>query len=124
MTNVSAVKAKLKPPAIGIIINAVIGLGFSLYMFFLQQGPMGSISQEQGALLKTWNILCLAGHIFCIYGAVQVMNAKQYGLAVASSIVTIVTGLQTFIGLPIGIWALIVLLKSEVKLGFAENSTT
>ncbi len=59
-----------------------------------------------------------------IYGAIQMMKGKKYGFAKASAILAIIpfTSCCFLIGIPIGIWALTVLSKSDVKALFrGEN---
>jgi hypothetical protein len=61
----------------------------------------------------------IAGPIL-IFGAMQMRKLKMYGLAMTSSILGMIpcTGC-CLVGLPIGIWALIILLKPEVKSAFS-----
>jgi hypothetical protein len=120
MTDVSVVKAKLKPPAIAIIVNAVIGIAACLFMLMLFSDiPINYESQR--IMLMAWNtflILAFPALAFSIYGALQMMNARKYGFAMTSAIITILFGFIIMIGFPIGIWALIVLLKHENKSAF------
>ncbi len=71
------------------------------------------------------NFLVLLTSGLVIYGAIQMMNLRKYGLAMASAIVAMIPcfGPCCCIGLPIGIWALVVLNKPEVKAAFANAST-
>jgi hypothetical protein len=74
-------------------------------------------------LAQTLCILFFPTLAFSIYGALQMMNARKYGFAIASAIITILSGCVVVIGFPIGIWALIVLLKPEIKSAFAGNDS-
>lgn len=55
-----------------------------------------------------------------LYGALKMMNLQQYGLAMAASIVAMLPciSLGCCIGLPVGIWSIVVLVKPEVKSAF------
>jgi len=55
-----------------------------------------------------------------IYGAVQMMGGRKYGLSKAAAIVSILplTSCCFLVGIPIGIWALVVLGKPDVKAFF------
>jgi hypothetical protein len=56
-----------------------------------------------------------------IYGAIQMRSLKMYGLAVTSAILVMIpcfTSCCCLIGLGGGIWALVVLMKPEVKAAF------
>jgi len=58
-----------------------------------------------------------------IYGAVKMFNGSSYGWAKASSILAIIpfTSCCFLIGAPIGIWALVVLSRPEVKMFFGRG---
>lgn len=122
-TDASVVKAKLKPPAIALIVNAGIGLASCVFgLMSLGDVPVYYESQRTALrAMQTLNILALPAFVFSIYSALQMMNAKKHGFAVTSAIITIFYCFQTLIGLPIGIWALIVLLRSDTKFAFARE---
>jgi len=69
-----------------------------------------------GALIK----LALAG--FIVYGALQMRELKNYGLAMAASIVALIPcyGPCCCLAIPFGIWSLVVLAKPEVKAAFED----
>jgi hypothetical protein len=52
-----------------------------------------------------------------ILGAIQMLRRRMYGLAIASSILAMINieCLCCVLGLPVGIWSLVVLLKPEVR---------
>lgn len=57
-----------------------------------------------------------------VFAAIKIMNLKSRGLGVLASVVSMVPILSGFcccMGLPVGIWVLIVMGKPEVKAGFA-----
>jgi hypothetical protein len=62
--------------------------------------------------------LLLSGLIF--FGAMKMKKLESYGLAMAASIIAMIPCLSPccLIGLPIGIWAVVVLVKPEVKSAF------
>ena len=124
MTDVSVVGAKLKPPAIAIMISAGISLAVSLFrLMVLQDFPI--YSEQQRLILRavqTLSILSFPALAFSIYGALQMMNGRKHGFAITSAIITILSGFVALIGFPIGIWALVVLLKPETKSSFISNS--
>ena len=83
----------------------------------------GTASDKVIAVVHTLSILLITASAFSIYGALQMMNARKHGFAMTSAIITILTGfLGTLIGIPIGIWSLIVLLKPEIKSAFDGKS--
>ncbi|MDQ3712199.1 MAG: hypothetical protein M3388_08285 [Acidobacteriota bacterium] len=69
-------------------------------------------------------LLALIVASIIIYGAIQMMKGRKLGLAKASAILAIVpfTSCCFLIGIPVGIWALTVLGKPDVKAVFrGEN---
>lgn len=59
---------------------------------------------------------------FIIYAALKMKALEAWGVAVAGSILAIVVSPGNWIGLPIGIWALVVLTRPPVRLAFAQKS--
>lgn len=126
---------KVKVPAIGLII--VGALNFGLGLLTVLSGLLrltGIISEDKiptnevekiGYLVGTFGGYAIAfiGLIVApiiIYGAIQMMNGKSYKLAKTSAILAIIPLISCcfVVGIPVGIWALVVLNKSEVKAFF------
>lgn len=65
------------------------------------------------------NLLGIALSGFVIFGALKMRNLQGHGLALGAAIVSIIpcSGCCC-IGLPVGIWALVMLLKPEIKSQF------
>jgi hypothetical protein len=56
-----------------------------------------------------------------IFGGIKMKNLQSYGLAMAAAVIAMLPctiGWCCLFGLPIGIWALVVLMKPEVKAAF------
>jgi hypothetical protein len=65
------------------------------------------------------NIFGLALNSFIIFGALKMKNLENRGLAMAASIVALIPCFTCYcIGIPVGIWSLVVLSKPEVKAAF------
>lgn len=126
------VSGKVLPPAIVLTIVGVLGIGFSLFnaMYALQEpkvdpnappflqeiqknsfGPTAAIVQSVFVVVNA----------FIILGAIQMMRMKTWGLAVAATIVAMLNfgSLCCVLGLPIGIWSLVVLMMDDVKRSFS-----
>ncbi len=58
---------------------------------------------------------------FMIFAATKMMRLRGYGLAIAASILPMVAWPVNLIGLPIGIWALVVLSQRDVRAAFAAE---
>lgn len=132
-------------PAIGLIVTASLGILFELWGIFtivsgienaqlnafysrfntaqnaemmrmmqMTVGPLGIAIRCVGILI------CL----FLLYGALKMKKLESYGLSVAVSILAMIPCVAPcyspccIVGLPIGIWALVVLSKPEIKGSF------
>ena len=91
------------------IFGSSIGMldGSGQYPQLMLQGGLGIV---QGAI-------SLACSIVIILGAIKMMKLESYGFAMASAIIAMVPCFSPCccLGLPIGIWALVVLSNAEVK---------
>jgi len=58
--------------------------------------------------------------LLILFGAVQMMQIRSYAWAVVAAIVAIVA--CSLIGFPVGIWALVVLMRADVRETFANRS--
>ena len=59
-----------------------------------------------------------------IFAALKMKRLQAYGLAVAASILAIIISPGNLIGLPIGIWALVVLSQRDVRAAFGRKRAT
>jgi hypothetical protein len=133
-------RQKLRAPAIGLIIagslNGMTGLLALLSGLFRLTGIAGKESlpsdqaEKMGFMIGTIvpymiAFLSLALAPVIIYGAVQMIQGKKAGLAKIAAILAIVpaTSCCFLIGIPMGIWSLVVLAKPEVKAVFRPSGT-
>ena len=119
-------------PAIGLIVVAVIGFimqAMSIVMNLLgvglasTQGPGAQFQQMLSGVVGI--IFAVIGMIvagFILFGALKMKSLQSYGLAMAAAIIAMVPCISPCccIGLPVGIWALLVLMNAEVKAGFYQ----
>ncbi|HEX9723140.1 MAG TPA: hypothetical protein VGC53_02535 [Vicinamibacteria bacterium] len=119
-------------PATGLLITAVIG-GFFVFLsllFNLFGFSMGAMmaedAQEQfmqwmsGGFGIASSVLGLLVAGFLIYASMEMKKLSQWGLAVGASVVAMLPCVSPccLIGLPVGIWCLVVLTKPEIKTAF------
>jgi len=123
--------AQVNGPAIGLIVVAglgalaqVISLIFNLagasFLASSQMPKEAWANMFSGTIGVVSNIiaLLLSGLIF--FGAMKMKKLENFGLAMTASIIAMIPCFSPccLIGLPIGIWALVVLSKPEVKSAF------
>jgi hypothetical protein len=81
---------------------------------------MGYIDMMTGTMGVVNVIVGLVCSILVILGAIRMKNLQSYGLAMTSAILALIpcTSPCCILGVPFGIWALVVLSKPEVKAAF------
>jgi hypothetical protein len=127
----SAAQEQVNGPAIGLIIVAI--LGFMLQAAALAFNIAGKsllpatqmqneawVNMFSGAIGVVSNIIAILVSGLILFGGIQMRKLDSYGLAMTASIVALIPCISPccVVGLPIGIWALVVLSKPEVKSAF------
>ena len=132
-------KSKVLPPAIALIVAAALGLVMSFVGIttalsavppqvdpnappILQEfvrGTHGPIAAAIQSLFAGLNCLIL-------FGSIQMLRFKMRGLAITASILSMINlgNCCCLLGLPFGIWALVVLFMEDVRSAFAQVSNT
>lgn len=119
-------------PALGLMITAIVGLillvlGISLVIVKIATSS-GSLSYDTPTMSGlVFNLFFYAFqsavHLFVIYGTHCMRERKNFPIAIATAIVSLIPfiGICCLTGLPFGIWALIVLSKPEVRDLFSKQ---
>jgi hypothetical protein len=124
-------QGQVKGPAIGLLVMGMINcLTIPPFLAYLMLGstsyapPPPALIQTLAALAASI-LISLAPGIFTIFAALKMKRLEAYGLAVAAGILTIIASPAFFlIGLPIGIWALVILSQKDVRTAFKRKRTT
>jgi hypothetical protein len=117
-------------PAIGLMIVAIVGFLWQVAnlvwrMFFsavaasqANQPEWVTMLSGTGAIVGA--ILGLLSSILVLFGALKMKKLESHGLAMAVSIIAMIPCVSPccLIGIPIGIWSLVMLSKPEVKSAF------
>jgi len=128
---------QVQGPAIGLLVVGALGvlaqlIGlaaniFGVGMSGLQDMGGGSAATDRylqyfsGGIGIVVGIIGLAIYGFVIWAALQMKQLRKWTLAVVASIAAMLPcSCCCIVGLPIGIWALIVLMKPEVKSAFSD----
>jgi hypothetical protein len=131
--NAAAAAAKVKGPAISLIVIAALGILGQLGSMVANLAGMRSMPADLPPQYERWvtmmsgglgvlaTVIALAIGGLIIFGAMKMMNLQNYGLAMAASIVAMIPCLSPCccLGLPIGIWSIVVLSNAEVKASFS-----
>lgn len=124
----------LSGPAIALIITAGLGIFLQLlsiarHLFGMAAMPMLTNDLGEGARWVRLMVgpiglatafVALAIGVVVLMGALRMKDGRSYGFAMAATILAMVPCISPCccLGLPFGIWALVVLLKPEVKTAF------
>ncbi len=117
-------------PATGLLCVAIIGFLAQVIGLIFNLGAgaamMGHQANNPFAAMGSPVFSIIGGVIgilvsgFIVFGALKMKKLENHGLAMATSIIAMIPCISPccIIGLPIGIWALVVLAKPEVKSAF------
>ena len=104
------------------LLMNILGVGFGAMNAGQQQQPMPAWANLlSGGLGIFFSILGIAMAGLILVGALKMMKRQNHGLAMTAAIIAMVPCVSPccWVGLPIGIWALVVLSKPEVKDSFS-----
>lgn len=134
------IERKVSPPAIALMVTAGLGILFAvigILMGLLGMGMAGMGGGMQGfggEEIPSWlapmmsgtfqivsNFIGIAVGCLILFAAMQMKKLTNWGLSLAGAIVAMIPCVSPccVLGLPFGIWALVVLLKPEVKASFS-----
>jgi hypothetical protein len=118
-------------PAIGLIVVAILGVIVQIAALIFNLVGASFLASSQmpkeawanmfsGTIGVVSGIICILMGGLILFGALKMKKLESYGLAMAASIIAMIPCISPccFIGLPIGIWAVVVLSKPEVKSAF------
>jgi hypothetical protein len=123
-------------PAIGLIVVAILGffaqVASIIWQLFFAAGmaasmaanqpamPFGNMKMFSGTISVVFGAIGIATSILIFFGGLKMKKLENYGLAMAASVIAMIPCISPccLLGLPIGIWALVVLSKPEVKSAF------
>jgi len=132
---------RIKIPAIALIVVSSIGVLYYIFSAILTlvggaqpmqntagmppewQHFMERMQQNQhGPMAFIISLAFVAMNAFVLFGSIKMLKLQSYGLAVAASVIAMLPcgmGCCCVFSIPIGIWALVVLNKPEVKSQFS-----
>ena len=127
-----AIRAQVQGPAIGLMVTALLSIGLSLTgllmnligasRFAFHRGMHSEIwgGMMSGSLGQLTNFVSLGISALVLFGAYKMQRLENHAFAVLASILALLpcTSPCCVIGLPIGIWALVVLYRPGVREAF------
>ena len=129
--NAGIAQSKVSGPAIGLMVTAGVGIFAQLIGILLSILGIGlgsAFGEEQarylylfaGAMGMIIRVVLIILGVVVFLGAQRMKNLESYNFAMAAAIIALIpcTSPCCILGLPIGIWALVVLLSQDVKPAF------
>ncbi len=123
-------KEALNLPSLFIVIVAGLSALYALYSLasnplanippdVLNNPDLAPIVKASASFGKVFSVIAIGIYGFTVFGALKMRNLQSYGMAMASAItVMLPCTCCCVLGLPAGIWALVMLNKPEVKAAF------
>ena len=131
--------ARVQGPATGLIVTAVLGMVGCIFGAVMNLVNMGApapdlppdappqmaqmfkmISTMSGPLGVVQSIVGIGLAVVILLGALKLKNLQSYGFAMTAAIIALVPCISPccLVGLPVGIWALVVMNDASVKAAF------
>jgi hypothetical protein len=135
----SADASKVSAPATALLVISILNILGALYGMVSNlmtlggavqvpvEAPQGvdpqmfmRMMQGAGAMGIVFNVLAIVVAVVILLGALKMKKLESYGLSMTAAILAMIPCLSPccILGLPFGIWALVVLNKPEVKSAF------
>jgi hypothetical protein len=125
-------RSQLSGPSVGLLVTGIIGGILELTSFIAMLFGTSwmavmeeDIPEKMEGMFKAsfWTASSLVGifiAVFLIYASTKMREASQWGMCVAAAVLAMIPCISPccLIGLPIGIWCLVVLTKPEIKAVF------
>ena len=105
--------------SLALIIDVILA-----FMLFSGGNQIPNAEAEQVQLLvrAIWSFVILVASCFCLWSGINMVRVRGYGICRFGAILAVVpcVGPCCLIGIPFGIWALVVLSKPEVRASFPD----
>lgn len=135
MSSADSAENEVSAPAIALMVVSLIAVGLGTLglvfdVFLLASGAIaqleavndGPIRESTAITIRMiWGFVLIIAAIFVFYGSLQMKQLRNYQVARSAAIVAVIPclGPCCLLGIPFGIWALIVLGKPHVRDAFA-----
>ena len=117
-----AVRQRTRAPGIGLMVAGLINCGIALILMLAWSivSVTSGLTSPGSVITGSIGLIFTATGLLTFVGAQRMMRLQSYGLAVAAGVLQLVPSPGSLLGLPIGIWTLVVLTRHEVHAAFIE----
>ena len=124
---------QVQGPSTGLLVKGILGgiieltvliaeiIGRSFKALWLDEVPEDYVEFLESGFGVASSLVGIVVAVFIIYVSLKMKDLKQWGLCVTASILAMIPCISPccIVGLPIGIWCLVVLMRPEVKNAFS-----
>ncbi len=132
-TDLIVVRRLVRGPALALIALSIAAMLIDItivqHAVFIDASLMlKEYGREKGMIWIAANVGCnsllFVVHLIVLAGAIKMLKLRAYSIAVTSAVVSLIPFCSpiVFLGVPFGIWALVVLSKNSVRDGFWANA--
>lgn len=120
---------RVSAPAIGLMVAGGLSAGFTLlYILFVAIIGVAAIADKEAAdalpgvgIMVGFATIKLALDALTIFAGYQMRQLRSWGLSLAGAVTALLPcSICCIIGLPMGIWAIVVLIDQDVKRNFVS----
>ena len=122
-------------PSTGLLVTGILGgiieltfliaeiIGRSFKSLWLDEIPEDYLEFFESGFSIASSLVGIVVAVFIIYVSLKMKDLNQWGLCVTASILAMIPCISPccIVGLPIGIWCLVILLRPEVKDAFSRD---
>jgi len=124
---------RVKGPAIALLVTAIIGIVLALLGLLLnalgvtvgaaEGGDQGLANMASGGVGVAQSIVGIIVGVVILMGALKMKDLQSYGFAMTAAILAMIPCVSPccLLGLPFGIWAIVILSNAEVKAAFQSK---
>ncbi len=116
------VRRQVKAPAIALLVTGILNW-VAIPFIVIITAAIARGKNLHGGLLIWVPLAALIFSSLMIVAGLKMKRLEAYGLAITGSILAMLISPGNLVGLPVGIWALVVLSHREVREAFARNKT-
>ena len=116
-----AISSQVKGPATGLLFTGILNCtGFPAVAGIVVLKGLHQNSPIPEKMLPFVAFMGFVAGGLMIFGALKMRRLEAYGITITGSILAMVVSPGSLVGFPIGIWALVVLSRKEVRAAFGR----
>lgn len=129
-SGIQLARSRLFLPALGILLACGLFLALftaaiviNIVMYFSGYPEVLDMIRAAPGHIILLYVLLLGGNVTCLYGSIAMLRGKSYRVCLSGAIAACIPVISPcyILGIPFGIWALVILLRKDTRTAFAET---